>query len=277
MNKLLIAGFLVLLVIGVCGCDTKESDQSLKDSQEIQQEQTKEPEIQLNDKTKEPEIQLNDRQKRILAEKGLPDSYEQLSYNQKKAIVSIEEMLQYAEGKYQMAFCYAGYGSDDPVYGECLHAYPEGMDMKYDSFLIWRTDTGYEDTYMNMVVAEPLEEYLGTLVQDLHEGTDIKIFVNAQTALEKLPDQPEQFDGAVDGSWVIFVDSNYPVEKVKELGEQIASRLQVHRIYGDLQVVGLTEGTLPYVTRYNFSDYFDEAYCTARESIYIQPISNVEG
>ena len=76
----------------------------------------------------EVSIVLNERQKAILEEEGLPTDYNSLTLTQKNAIVSIEDMLQYLENKYDMEFGYYGYVQSGWMDREHLIAIPpEGV------------------------------------------------------------------------------------------------------------------------------------------------------
>lgn len=87
--------FLLLIVMGVCGCTNNSTDATEGTT--------------VNTQLNEGEIILNGRQKEILTSKGLPTDYEELTYTQKQAIVAIEEMLSTVEAKYGISLEFISY------------------------------------------------------------------------------------------------------------------------------------------------------------------------
>ncbi len=103
-NKLLVMKKILLLFLVLLLCACKENTSSdVKDG-----------------------IVLNERQKSILEKKGLSTEYEDLTYSQQQAIVSIEELLQVLETKYGEEFSYDSYREKSILENEYLIAYPSG-------------------------------------------------------------------------------------------------------------------------------------------------------
>ena len=115
----------------------------------------------------EENVELNKRQKSILEAEGLPTDYEKLTWTQKRAIVSIEEMLQYVDEKYNKTFLYAGYVPAGPMETEHLIAYPSDGDKQDESFTITRTENGYEDDYISVVINDDFFDYVSNGIQPL--------------------------------------------------------------------------------------------------------------
>ena len=253
MKKKLGFGTIVILIIfimRVCGCTMNNSD--------------------LSNNT-ESEVSLSQRQKDILAEQGLSTEYNELSVSQQRAIVSIEEMLLYAEEKYDTSFSYAGYTAASALEKEHMRAFPTSGDMEADSFTITKTDDGYEDDYINIAANTKFTIYIYEGVKSLAFNTEVKVFTEiTETSLLEVPTDDADFDGKVESSMWIFVDgSTFAEQDLSSFKTQFTKFMKEHKLYGMAQIILLKEGNITYPTRYNYTDYFSEDYCVSRETLHI--------
>lgn len=246
----LMTAFLILLA-ELCGCSTQRVDTS---------------------KPIKPEIALNERQKNILAEQDLPTEYEQLPSHQKRAIVAIEEMLTYAEDKYGMPFCYAGYAEAGPMEKENLQAYPADGFMAVDCFTITKTADGYEDDFLNVAAVPAFTDYLTRQFQAFLPDAEMQIYPNiTNTTLQEVPHKDTVFDGKVSSSLYIFLDGATCTQADFDAFQtQCAAFMQEHELYGFAKIVLLKPETLIYVSRFNYTDYFSEETCDRMETISVQ-------
>ena len=242
---------LTILVIGVCGCMKKQTDD------------------QSNNESK---VTLSERQKNILAEQGLPTEYDALPAHQQRAIVAIEEMLSYAEDKYDMAFSYAGYAEAGPMEEEHMRAYPSSGHMAVDSFTITKTENGYEDDYIRVAAVPCFTEYLTGQLKAFLPEVEIQVYGKiTKTTLAEIPTAETDFDGKVSSSLCVFVDgATCTPEEFETFKAQYADFMQEHQLYGMAEVVLLKEGKLVYLSRYNYTDYLSEEVCYSRDTVSVQ-------
>ena len=194
---------------------------------------------------------LNARQREILKAKDLPTSWIKLQYNQKKAIVAIEEMLQYVEKKYNKKFCYNGYTAAMPLFGddECLYTYAEGDDPETSTFSVERTEDGFTDGYAWVcqlpVVQAEVEERLGKIF----EGESYKMFVE----LTGVDD-----DGRVKAVDVCTYIEKATEEKLDTIIEKIVTELNKEKDYiVDFIMYSYREGLIQGMTTKNHKDICD--------------------
>lgn len=242
---------LIILVIGVCGCTMNHTD------------------LQNN---KEPEVTLSERQKNILSEQGLPTEYAQLSPHQQRAIVAMEEMLLYAEEKYDMPFSYAGYTAAGSMEKEHMQAYPTSGHMETDTFTITKTKDGYEDDFLSVAATPYFTSYLTEQFKAFLPETDIKVYGKiTKTSLQEMPAEDTVFDGKVSSSLCIFVDgATCSEESFETFKTQYVDFMREHQLYGMAEVVLLKEGNLVYLSRYNYMDYLSQTYYESRDTVSIQ-------
>ena len=218
------------------------------------------------------QVVLNERQKNILKEEGLPTDYEKLTPTQKMAIVSMEEMLQYADEKYGKTFCYAGYVAAGAVDDEHTIAYPSDGDELKERFTITKTESGYEDNYINIVANEDFFKYLSNNIEPFLNGAEAKILGTiTKTSLNKVPDDLTEFDGNVESSTMIFIDGKtFDENNVKEFETAVTDFMNEHKLYSTVQVIVLKEGNLQGITEDNYTDYLSKTYYTIRDEFYIK-------
>lgn len=244
---------LIILIIGVCGCTMNKSDLS---------------------KYLKSEVTLNERQKTILTELGLTTEYNDLKLSQQKAIVSIEEMLQYADDKYKISFSYAGYTPASVLEEESMCAYPLNGDKETDCFTIIKREDGYEDDYINIAANEGFSSYVCEGLKSICPDVDIRVYSEiTNSTLDEIPDKSESigYDGKIESSLWIFVDeATYKECNFKKLKTRISDFMKEHQLYGIIQVILLKEGKLVYLTKYNYTDYLSDDYYLRREMVYIK-------
>lgn len=255
MKKYVGAGILtglLILMIGVCGCTMNKSD--------------------LQSST-ESEVSLTQRQKDILTEMGLSAEYDDLTYSQKEAITAIEEMLTYADEKYGMTFCYAGYVAYSPgVNEEYMYAYPEGGDEERDVFKITAADNGYKDNYIETASQDLYAEYVLSGVQQLLPGVTIKVFADiTSTTLTAIPETGTEFDGTTGAEVQIYVDGASCSEELFEsFISDCEAYLYEHELYSFAYLTLLKEDNIKYITKYNYTDYSSKEFYYTRTTLYVQ-------
>jgi len=241
---------LLILMIGVCGCTMNNSD--------------------LPSNT-ESEVSLNQRQKDILTEQGLSTEYAELSASQQKAIVAIEEMLVYAEKKYNTSFSYAGYSAQSSLEKEHMRAFPTSGDKETDCFTITKTDAGYEDDYINVAANAIYVAYVSEGIKTILPDTEIKVFAEiTKTSLAEVPTVDTNLRGKVESSLWVFIDGATLGEgDINNFKTEFSEYLAEHQLYGMAQIILLKDGKIAYPTKYNYTDYLFEEYYTVRETLYV--------
>lgn len=241
---------LIILMMGVCGCTMNNSD--------------------LPSNT-ESEVSLTQRQKDILTEQGLSTEYTELSASQQKAIVAIEEMLSYAEKKYNTSFSYAGYSAQSSLEKEHMRAFPTSGDKETDSFTIAKTDAGYEDDYVNVAANALYVEYVCDGIKAILPNTEIKVFTEiTKTSLVELPTVDTDLQGKVESSLWVFIDSaTFSEQDLSKFKTDFNEFLTEHQLSGMAQLILLKDGKIAYPTKYNYTDYLSEEHYAARETLYV--------
>lgn len=241
---------LLILMTGVCGCTMNNSD------------------LQSNT---ESEVSLNQRQKEILTEQGLSTEYTELSVSQQKAIVAIEEMLIYAETKYNTSFSYAGYSAQSSLEKEHMRAFPTSGDKETDSFTITKTDIGYEDDYINVAANAIYVAYVYDGIKTILPDTEIKVFAEiTKTTLDEVPTVGTALQGKVESSLWIFIDgATFSGQDLTEFKAKFNDYLTENQLYGMAQIILLKDGEIVYPTKYNYTDYLSEEHYTLRETLYV--------
>lgn len=241
---------LIIMMIGVCGCTMNNSD---------------------SPSNTESEVSLNQRQKDILAEQGLSTEYTELSASQQKAIVAIEDMLVYAEKKYDMSFSYAGYSTQSSLEKEHMRAFPTSGDRETDSFTITKTDSGYEDDYINVAANSIYVAYVCDGIKTILPDTEIKVFAEiTKTSLVEVPTVDTDLNGKVESSLWVFIDGTTLGEHdINNFKTEFSEYLSEHQLYCMAQIILLKDGEIASLTKYNYSDYLSEEYYTVRETLYV--------
>lgn len=241
---------LIILMMGVCGCTMNNSD--------------------LPSNT-ESGVSLTQRQKDILTEQGLSTEYAELSVSQQKAIVAIEEMLSYAEKKYNTSFSYAGYSAQSSLEKEHMRAFPTSGDKETDSFTITKTDAGYEDDFVNVAANAIYVAYVCDGIKAILPNTEIKVFAEiTKTSLVEVPTVDTELQGKVESSLWVFIDSaTFSEQDLSKFKADFNEYLTEHQLYGMAQIILLKDGKIAYPTKYNYTDYLSEEHYAARETLYV--------
>ncbi len=242
---------LCLLLLGLCGCASSRTE---------------------SHENQKPEVTLSQRQKNILAEQGLPTEYDALPPHQQRAIVAIEEMLLYAEDKYDLPFSYAGYTEAGPMEKEHMRAYPTSGYMATDSFTITKTEAGYEDDFIAVATAPHFAAYICENLEVFLPNTEVKVYAEiTNTSLTEVPAGETDFDGNVAGILWIFVDgAACSEENLEAFQTQVADFLHEHELCGMAEVILLKEGQLANLSAFNFTDYLSPEHYDSRETLYIK-------
>lgn len=250
LNVITISLFLIMIMIGVCGCNMNNSNLGT---------------------TSEQNVTLNDRQKSILSEQGLSTDYNELTYTQKESIIEIEKMLVYAEKKYNTLFSYAGYVRESSLEKAHMSAYPTNGDKEYDCFTITKTENGYEDDYINLLLEDEFTAYVTEATSEFSSNYKMQIFVDiTKTSLTSIPENKVQYDGNVESSIYVFVEG-ITSEKVdlSELKEHFESFINSHKLYGKAKIVNVERNIVQVLTKYNYTDYLSDEYCITKEIVYL--------
>lgn len=248
---------LLFLTLGVCGCAGNNSD--------------------LPGNT-ESVVSLNQRQKDILAEQGLSTEYTELLTSQKMAIIAIEEMLSYAEEKYNTSFSYAGYGAPSFLEREYMRAYPTSGDKETDCFTITKTDTGYVDDYINVAANAVFVSYVCDGIKTILPDTEVKVYAEiTKTSLDEVPTADTELQGKIESSLMVFIDgADLSEQDFRDFKTDFNEYLTGHQLYGTAQLILLKADQLVYLTKYNYTDYLSEEYYTLRETLYVNTSSDTE-
>jgi len=231
---------------------------------------TKEAAIREETKATKPVVILNERQIKILRDCDLPTDYDELNYTQKKAIVAMEEMLQYADEKYNDTFCYEGYVAKGPLEEEHMYAYPKGK--SHLVFTITRTEDGFEDNYMTKAVHDDLITYLVELFEPINNGSKARLFIDhiGRVDLEKIPTDYSKFDGNISFNLTLMVDgATCTEEQIIELQNRVANTLLEHKLYGRIQFVLLEKGCYEELNSYTYTQFLGNHNYSYRERIYL--------
>lgn len=152
-----IAGFGLLVLIGVCGCGAgKEKSNPGKLTR------------------------LNEQQIEILEQEGLPTDIEKLSASQKRCIMKIDAMMNYMEETYGEEFVFDGYNEPEILdKREKLYVY-RAVDTDKTSLIEvdrkWENDEWvYEDDYLCAYAASYWKELVREYLKDLLQEDQFKI------------------------------------------------------------------------------------------------------
>lgn len=239
----------VMTMMGVCGCDMNKTD-----------------------KPNTPEtVVLTPRQEEILQSQELPTRYEELNATQKAAIVAIEELLQYAESKYEIALSFGSYTAADGNDPEQLYAWPVGGDRETDGFTVERTDEGCRDNYIQAATRQMYSDYVGAAAAELLGDTAGKTYAQVvETGLTAVPEKAEAFDNDAYINAFVFVDGTAcGEEETKAFAQALTGWMREHGLQGMAEVVLLKPDVLKYLTAYNYVDYMAPEQVLYRDRFYV--------
>ncbi len=243
---------LLVLMVGLCGCRNNNFEAS---------------------SNSEPEVTLSQRQIDILTEQGLPTEYAELSVLQQDAIIEIENMLCYAEEKYNTSFSYVGYSPQTSLEQEHMRAYPTSGNKETDSFTITKTDTGYEDDYINVAANAMFVSYVYDGVKTLLPDTEIKVFAeitNTSLTETEVPTVDTDFSGKVESSLWVFIDgATFSEQDLNIFKTDFNEYLTDHQLYGMARLILLNDNEIAYLTKYNYTDFLSDKHCVEQETLYV--------
>ena len=191
---------------------------------------------------------LNDRQIAILKEMDMSTDWEELTNYQQDCIMSIEEMLEYLEKKYDKEFCYGGYIAENGLYNdkEELLAYAKGDNRETDCFGVRPTKFGYEDDYAYIYL---LPEYEEKYNEQIKEVVGDAAFFN-YTVIDEIV-----FGKVKTTSSTIVLENT---QNYKKLGDEIYKTLRKNDEFDDDFIIYvLDEKYIKQMTRKNWEDILD--------------------
>lgn len=228
-----------------------------------------------------PETQaytLTERQRGILAENGLPTSYEELSLMQKSAIAAIEDMLCYLEQQYEDRFTYAGYVADSPVEQEHLlalsEAYPNcGPVTVYRSYADGAFS--YRDNYSTLAAKLLYEQALNDWIAQSIPDSEFIVFSDVSSA-----DASLQKDGILSqasaASYVLIAEDACTEEELKALVDAFGPwiREQSRKTQANVTLFYLAA---PELMALADNDTYEDLLPRLREGVYYSCSVSVDG
>ena len=194
-----IAGFGLLVLIGVCGCGAgKEKSNPGKLTR------------------------LNEQQIEILEQEGLPTDIEKLSASQKRCIMKIDEMMNYMEETYGEEFVFDGFNEAEILdKWEKIYVYRAVDTDKTSSITVKRKwENGewvYEDEYLNDYEADYWKNMIKSYLKNWLEEDDYVICCYATVSLDATKeDIDEDFKKCGSASAYLYVDGGAIDEKEYE-------------------------------------------------------------
>ena len=199
-------------------------------------------------------IKLNERQISICETMGIATRYEDLTLQQQKCIVRIEELLQYLDNKYNATFEYHGYcEAFAPVYQkEKLEAYTDDTgEFEYTTLTV-ESDGSYKDDYPLQLI-KPIVRYDFIEYMKKHLNKEFKVYaIKGET---KITDIRSISKEALSGTTVLgctaFVEQSADLD-VTTVGTAIGEWYKSLGVYGNTNVIAVNKGTLKDI---NFDNY----------------------
>lgn len=199
-------------------------------------------------------IKLNERQISICETMGIATRYEDLTLQQQKCIVRIEELLQYLDYKYNATFEYHGYcEAFAPVYQkEKLEAYTDDTgEFEYTTLTV-ESDGSYKDDYPLQLI-KPIVRYDFIEYMKKHLNKEFKVYViKGET---KITDIRSISKEALSGTTVLgctaFVEQSADLD-VTTVGTAIAEWYRSLGIYGNTAVTAINSETFDEITYDNY-------------------------
>lgn len=253
-NKIGIIGVLICICIGLCGCTLQNNYQN-----------TTLKEI------KEEKVALNDRQKSILKLEGFDAEDGETSEAQQAIAVAIEDLLIYAEIKYNVPFSYLEYASLGMQEGDSVIAFPSNGSAVFEHVTIERYKEGnsyvYSDNYINVAVRayyrDMLEAYIKSYLS-VEEGV-IVYPVITDTALTMVSEVSEEsIIGKVESGNLIFIDASACTqEKFADFVTDFGAWMKENKFCSTNRILLLSEKQImSELTDFNYKDYLETGYQT---------------
>lgn len=206
-----------------------------------------------NDKKSEggDKMTLNERQMSICEDLGLATDYEELTNDQKKSIVRIEELLEYLDKKYDTTFNYLGY-NEPFLQVETLKAYTnEFSEYEYTTLTV-KDDGSFEDDYPFQYVKRIIRtDFADYLMQNT--GLNFKVYVvgGATEIIDVAKIDKTSLSGTTKASCTIFVEENSAIRK-DVISNAISEWYKSLGIYGNTNVVVVNHSAFDKINFDNF-------------------------
>ncbi len=238
----------LFLMIGACGCTMSNIN---------------------NSNENQGEVVLNERQREILIQQELPTEYNELTSSQKKIIVTIEEMLVYAENKYAISVKYISYTAKS--WSDAEHVTMCTTDDSNHVFSVTKTQDGYIDDYIAVVAVKDYENYVLNAMKQLLPSKEIKAFSTiTKTSLTAIPELANEFDGTTEAATWIFVDgATCSDTEFQSFINMSKGFLSEHSLYSSVQFIRLKDDVINQVEKVTFEDFLSDEFYYAREIVYI--------
>ncbi len=202
--------------------------------------------------------ELTNRQKKILESVGLPMTYENLGYIQRRSILNIEKMLVYLEEKYGIPFAYQGY-SNGLQEREWLQAYPVERENSEDIVTVnVNRDGSYRDNYMWICTRKRYAEEVADFTREYFNTNAAKVYCRyGGTTLTTLEDLGEgTLDHTCYGLCHIYFYVDVEKEAVKDFPQALGAWSVKHGYYGSNIIVQVdTSYQYDLLTMYNEEEY----------------------
>jgi hypothetical protein len=193
---------------------------------------------------------LNDRQIAILKEMDMSTDWEELTNYQQDCIMSIEEMLEYLEKKYDKEFCYGGYIAENGLYNdkEELLAYAKGDNRETDCFGVRPTKFGYEDDYAYIYLLPCVKDECVNELDGILDGYNYYI----DPVIGEVKNDKAQFFSL---TIVVEMDEN---GEYKKLGRDIEQVLDKNNNLGNYWIYIVNKGVIKRFSEGNYEDFLTE-------------------
>ena len=225
MKKFAVFISISVLVLCCAGCWKKPTDTGIEKTKTEFEQKVEE----------ESMLELNQRQVEICEAVGLPTQVDELDSHQKKAIMRIEDLLQYLDDKYNKSFKYAGYVAAGVLEDEHLIAYSEDMNIYKTTTLYVNKDGALEDDYVQVYVAAEIESEL-TLYVMHNWKANAKAFVSAcDTETEDITDVSLETLGDTCAFFTIVLEGPATQEDVEKYSNDFISWAKQYGLYGTVE------------------------------------------
>lgn len=197
---------------------------------------------------------LTERQQKILKEKNLPTTYEELDESQKLAIVAIEEMFCYLDEKYDVSFEFVGYRPAGPLDKETLVVYPSNG-VSSDSVSVIRENGVCTDDYETLYNRDSYEQFIKSYFKSKY--AHVEVFSDISEVLQPYnSENPRACVSATSAVYLAEDQNNDAAQIAKEFGDWYASGSE--GISSSFTVYVVPEETYWSITRYNRTNYNDK-------------------
>lgn len=200
----------------------------------------------------ENKMVLNERQMSICEDLGLATDYEELTNDQRKSIVRIEELLEYLDKKYDTTFNYLGY-NEPFLQAETLKAYTDEFSEYEYTTLTVKDDGSFVDDYpfqfVKRIIRTDFTDYLRQ-----NTGLNYKVYVvgGATDIIDIAKVDRSSLSGTTKASCTVFVEENIKLKK-DEISNAISEWYKSLGIYGNTNVVVVNHSAFDKINYDNFN------------------------